>query len=176
MNTLTPVALPPGRLTLATSPSWTGSKPLANTMGMVVVAAFAATAEVLSVATSIATSRRTSSVARATNRSSWPLEKRYSIATLRPSAKPNSSRAFKNGTRIGASVSGERPLKYPITGIAVCCARAARGSESVLAASAMNSRRFMAPHFTHSRYENIRSGIQRLGACCIEQVMAGQDR
>ena len=41
---LTPVRLPPGRLRLATRPSFTGSKPTRNTIGMVVVAALAATA------------------------------------------------------------------------------------------------------------------------------------
>src|SRR5262249_61126838 len=41
---LTPVTLPPGRLRLATSPSLTGSPPLANTTGTVVVAALAAIA------------------------------------------------------------------------------------------------------------------------------------
>ena len=42
---VTPVTLPPGRLMLATRPSETGSLPLANTIGMVAVAAFAAWAE-----------------------------------------------------------------------------------------------------------------------------------
>src|SRR5262249_742213 len=40
----TPVTLPPGRLRLATRPSLTGSLPLANTIGTVVVAALAARA------------------------------------------------------------------------------------------------------------------------------------
>ena len=37
----TPVALPPGRLRLATSPVWDGSLPTLNTIGIVVVAALA---------------------------------------------------------------------------------------------------------------------------------------
>src|SRR5262249_39977383 len=41
---LTPVTLPPGRLRLATRPNLTGSVPLANTIGIVVVAALAASA------------------------------------------------------------------------------------------------------------------------------------
>ena len=40
-----PVALPPGRLRLATRPSLTGSSPLVKTMGMVEVAALAARAD-----------------------------------------------------------------------------------------------------------------------------------
>ena len=44
VNWVTPVTLPPGRLRLATRPSWTGSLPISKTIGMVVVAAFAASA------------------------------------------------------------------------------------------------------------------------------------
>ena len=39
VNTWTPVVLPPGRLKLLTSPSWTGSLPLTKTIGIVGVAA-----------------------------------------------------------------------------------------------------------------------------------------
>ncbi len=39
-----PVILPPGRLSLATRPTFTGSSPVANTMGIVAVAALAACA------------------------------------------------------------------------------------------------------------------------------------
>src|SRR5262249_6330069 len=41
---LMPVALPPGRARLATKPSWTGSPPTPNTIGIVVDAALAASA------------------------------------------------------------------------------------------------------------------------------------
>jgi hypothetical protein len=41
--------------------------------------------------------------------------------------KPVASKPFRNGTRHGASASGERLLRYPITGIGSCCARAASG-------------------------------------------------
>ena len=44
----TPVTLPPGRLRLATTPSLTGSPPVANTIGTVFVAALAAIATRLS--------------------------------------------------------------------------------------------------------------------------------
>ncbi len=50
-----PVMLPPGRLRLATSPSLTGSPPVANTTGNVVVAALAAIAAAVSVAAITAT-------------------------------------------------------------------------------------------------------------------------
>ena len=44
MKKLIPVRLPPGRARLATSPSSTGSSPTMKTIGIVVVAALAASA------------------------------------------------------------------------------------------------------------------------------------
>ena len=49
------MTLPPGRLRLATRPSWTGSPPVSKTIGMVVVAAFAASAAGVLVAAITAT-------------------------------------------------------------------------------------------------------------------------
>jgi hypothetical protein len=43
-NDVTPVMLPPGRLRLGTSPAATGSAPVSKTIGIVVVAAFTASA------------------------------------------------------------------------------------------------------------------------------------
>ena len=63
VKTLAPVAFPPGRLRLATSPSWTGSSPAPKTMGIVVVAALTANAEGQSVAISSVAGQRTSSEA-----------------------------------------------------------------------------------------------------------------
>src|SRR5262249_47911860 len=61
-----PVMLPPGRFRLATSPYCTGSLPFAKTMGMVVVAAFAARAETtLPVVKMTSTRRATRSAASA---------------------------------------------------------------------------------------------------------------
>ena len=45
VTTATPVALPPGRLMLATSLARTGSTPLMKRIGIVAVAAFAARAD-----------------------------------------------------------------------------------------------------------------------------------
>src|SRR6516162_8860949 len=59
----TPVRLPPGRLTLSTRPVLTGSAPVENTIGMVLVATFAADAAGASKATITATPRLTSSPA-----------------------------------------------------------------------------------------------------------------
>ena len=64
---LTPVAFPPGRLRLETKPSITGSPPVTNTIGTVVFADFAASAD--SVFPTIrATCWRTKSATRAGNR------------------------------------------------------------------------------------------------------------
>ena len=82
---VTPVTLPPGRLSPATRPSRIGSEAISKTIGMVVVAAFAASAAGVLVAAITATCLRTRSAAIAGNRSSWPSAQRYSIATLRPS-------------------------------------------------------------------------------------------
>jgi hypothetical protein len=67
---LIPVRLPPGRLRLATRPIFTGSAPMTKTMGIVAVAALAASvAGVLAGVTMTATRRRTSSAASAGRRS-----------------------------------------------------------------------------------------------------------
>jgi hypothetical protein len=58
-KTALPVTFAPGRLRLATRPKVTGSVPVAKTMGMVVVAAFAARAAVAPSAKITATRRRT---------------------------------------------------------------------------------------------------------------------
>ena len=72
-----PVALPPGRGRLETSPSFVGSPPITNTIGIEVVAALAARAELEPpAATSTATGSRASSAARAGSRSSSPSAQR----------------------------------------------------------------------------------------------------
>ena len=86
LSQLMPVTFAPGRLRLATKPSFTGSPPVAKTIGMTAVAALAATPDAVTpVATMTVTCRRTRSAARTGNRSYWPSDQRYSIATLRPS-------------------------------------------------------------------------------------------
>jgi len=63
---LMPVTLPPGRLRLLTRPFLTGSNPVTNTIGTVVVAALAASVEGV-FPTIRATCRRTKSATRAGN-------------------------------------------------------------------------------------------------------------
>ena len=81
-NWVTPVMLPPGRLRLATRPSLIGSPPVSKMIGMVVVAAFAASAAGVEVAAITATCRRTSSAAIPGSRSYRFSPQRYSILTF----------------------------------------------------------------------------------------------
>ena len=70
LRKLIPVTLPPGRARLATRPSLTGSSPTVKTIGIVVVAALAASAAACRpVAAITATWRRTNSAASAGSRS-----------------------------------------------------------------------------------------------------------
>ena len=66
---LTPVTFQPGRVRLLTRPTATGSLLLANAMGVLVVAAFAARAAALPKAAMTATLRPTRSAASPGNRS-----------------------------------------------------------------------------------------------------------
>src|SRR5262249_50030213 len=77
-NRVTPVALPPGRLRLATRPISTGSPPLRKTIGMVEVATLAAYAAALETAYRTVTLRPTNSAANAGRRSGRSLDQRYS--------------------------------------------------------------------------------------------------
>src|SRR5262245_17186935 len=81
----TPVTLPPGRLRLETRPSSTGSAPVANTIGIVAVAALAASAAGGPNVRMRATGSATSAAANAGSRSKRPSAERYLIARLRPS-------------------------------------------------------------------------------------------
>src|SRR5438128_7482533 len=125
LRDLTPVALPPGRLRLATRPSATGSEPVPKTIGMLEVAALAATAPAVLTGTAItATCRRTRSAANSGIRSSPPPAQRNSIATLRPSTYPVSLKPLRNASRCLTLTCAEVEPRKPITGIAGCCARA----------------------------------------------------
>jgi hypothetical protein len=88
------------------------------------------------------TRRRTRSAAISGSRSSWPSAQRNSIATLRPSTKPDCARPWRNPSSILALRSGEPVCRKPITGIATCCARAASGHAAAAPPSAaINFRR-----------------------------------
>jgi hypothetical protein len=74
--------LPPGRAKLSTMPRSTGSEPVTKTIGIVAVAAFAASTEPPDAAIT-ATCRFTRSAASRGNRSYRPSAHRYSMPTLR---------------------------------------------------------------------------------------------
>ena len=139
----TPVMLPPGRLRLATRPSLTGSPPLAKTIGIVVVAALAASADGVVRRRSRPPAGGSRSATSAGNRSGRSSAQRNSIATFRPSTKPASFRPWRNAVMSAASAS-DALRRNPTTGIAGCCARAANGHATVPPpSSAMNSRRLI---------------------------------
>ena len=81
-----PVMFPPGRARLCTRPEPTGSATAAMTIGMVVVACFAANAHGVKVATITSTGSRASSLASSGNRSVFPSAERTSKAKFCPSA------------------------------------------------------------------------------------------
>src|SRR6266446_9119346 len=138
-----PVALPAGRLKLATRPSCTGSPPAVNTIGMVAVAFFAAPAAGDPVATSDAAGSPISSAARDGRRSKLPSAYRYSIATFRPTTKPCCSNPSRTPVRSGVSASAERLLRYPMTGRPGCAVAPNGASAAAPPISARSSRRFM---------------------------------
>lgn len=96
---VTPVTLPPGRLRLATSPAATGSAPVANTIGMVDVAAWAArVAGMLAGVTITATLCLTRSAASGESLSNLFSAQRYVIVTFLPSIKPASAKPFRKAS------------------------------------------------------------------------------
>jgi len=143
-NEVAPVTLPPGRLRLATRPRSTGSVPEEKTIGMVAVAAFAATAAAVLPGVAInATLRRIRSAAIAGSSSFLPEAQRYSMATFWPSIKPASASPLRKAATRLAFSSGDPACRNPITGTAGCCARAASGHAAAAPNRVMNWRRFM---------------------------------
>src|SRR5262245_40457901 len=68
---------------------------------------------------------------------------------------------------MGTSVSRDLALKYPITGIADCCARAPTCHATTPPTSAMNYRRLTRPSHPSLGDQYIRSRAERSGDCCI---------
>src|SRR5262249_48371069 len=143
---LMPVALPPGRARLATRPNLTGSSPTPNTIGIVEVAALAASEAGLLPGVAItATRRRTRSAMSDGKRSYWPSSQWYSTITFWPSTVPVSLRPMRNAAPKRAESLGDRALRKPTIGTAVCCwARAASGHADAPPIALMKSRRRIA--------------------------------
>jgi hypothetical protein len=184
LTMLTPVRLLPGRARLVTRPVRTGSSATINTMGMLVVAAFAGRAAGLFAAIT-ATRRRTNSAANSGSRSYLSSAQRYTIATFSPSTKPVSFRPRWNARRRSANTSGDALLRNPTTGIAGCCARAASGHAAAPPSSVMKSRRFTAQYSRASdgndstpqlRQETVRCGISLRAMSVVGQTEKSRQR
>jgi hypothetical protein len=143
-NVVTPVRLPPGRFRPETSPSSIGSLPTQKMIGIVEVAAFAASvAGVLPGVAITFTRRRTRSAASAGNRSLWPSAQRYSIATFLPSTYPVSLRPWWNaGIRLAQRLRDSLPSS-PIIGIDGFACAATGQTTAAPPKIVMNSRRCM---------------------------------
>jgi hypothetical protein len=127
---LIPVALPPGRLRLATNPSSTGSSAIRKKIGMIDVAALAArVAGVLDSVAMTDTGFLTSSSANSGSLAFCPPAQRYSIATFWPSIKPTLRKPRLNPASRFTFGSREAECRKPITGIAAC-ARAVIGQRN----------------------------------------------
>jgi hypothetical protein len=140
---LKPVIFPPGFAKLATTIS--GSPIAAMTMGVVVVAFFAARTAGVPLVTITSTFKRTKSVASSANRSPRPSAERYSITRFCSSMYPRARKLWRNASKFAAfnciDVVSSTPMRQTLPG---CCARAATGH--AIAAppkSVMNSRRLM---------------------------------
>jgi hypothetical protein len=140
-----------------------------------VVADLAAWAEML-FATIAATWRRTRSAASAPSRSWCSSAQRYSIAMFWPSTNPASLRPWRKAATKCAEPAAAVLRRNPITGIAGCCARAAKGQAAALPSSAMKSRRLTgSPQSQPSRTDYSRSGpciAARSGNLCPRWVIS----
>ena len=120
-----PVILPPGRARLAIRPAPTGSVALTITMGMVVVAPFAANGVGPPETTIRSTLRRTKSAARSGNRSSFCSANRYSMVMFFPSIHPSLLSSCRSASKRTALAEAVLLSRKPMRKIfPVCCARA----------------------------------------------------
>jgi hypothetical protein len=137
------VTLPPGRLRLTTRQAWTGSTPITKAIGIVAVAALAASAAATPPGVTMTLAARlTRSTASSGSPALSPCPQRYSIAMLRPSTKPASASPLREPVTYFVFASGDPGWSNPIAGIAACCARATTGHAAAPPRSVMNSRRF----------------------------------
>src|SRR5262249_29050770 len=104
--------LPPGRARLSGSLVPITSPTDAITMGIVLVAFRAASAEGVPLVTMTSTLRRTSSAANAGKRSARPSADRYSMMRLRPSSYPSSRRPLRKASKLAALACGGYCLQH----------------------------------------------------------------
>src|SRR5262245_35360398 len=129
-----PVTLPPGRAKLAIRPSATGSTEVVITIGMVVVAFFAANTGAVDVPTMTSTLRRTSSAASSGRRSFFCSANRYSKAMFFPSIQPSLLSSCRNAsTRTAlpeAVLLSRKPMRKTFP---ACCAETGTQSAKSMA-------------------------------------------
>ena len=125
-----PVTLPPGRPRLATRPKATGSPAFAITMGIVVVALWAANAGCPPETIIRSTFSRTKSAARSGSRSNFPSANRYSRVKFFPSIHPSLRISCRNASKRGALpealLLSRKPMRGTFPG---CCASAPTENE-----------------------------------------------
>ena len=132
-----PVTLPPGRARLATKPAPTGSAAFAITMGMVVVAFFAANAGRVPETTIRSTLRRTRSAASSGRRSGFCSANRYSMVIFFPSIHPSLLSSCRNASTRTALPEAVLASRKPMRKIfPACCASAEPQSAKSMAQSA----------------------------------------
>src|SRR5262245_5082230 len=136
---------------------------MTKTIGILLVAAFAATAEGSPPAATITATRRLArSAANTGRRSYWPFAQRYSIDTFWPSMKPDCFKPPRSASVMWTDSSADALASKPITGIAGCCARVASGQATTPPSSDMNSRRLcMSP----DRQDHGEAKIKRYHTC-----------
>jgi hypothetical protein len=140
-----PVALPFGRVKLATTPLPTGSATTGKMIGMTAVARFAASTGSAECVTMTSTLRRTSSAIISADLSRRPSAQRYSIETVRPSIPPSSrSRCKKASVHCLWAEAVFVPRNPMIGNLLVGCPRAAIGHAATAPPSSVtNSRRLV---------------------------------
>ena len=120
---LKPVAFPPGRARLSTSPAATGSPTTAITIGIVRVVALRALAAGVPPVTMTSTPLRTRSAASPDSVSGWSYPHFHSIAIVLPSTNPSSLNPSRNAFVRGDDDAGAPGRRTPIRGIfRDCCA------------------------------------------------------
>ncbi len=170
----TPVALPPGRLRLATSPNLTGSSPARKTSGIVALALRTPSAEPMPPVTMTDAPREMRSVASAGSRSNCPSAQRYSMTTFWPSTKPTSARPLRNEIRRLRYPLSAPLLRNPMTGV-VTVARALRAA--MLGRTADERNEFAPPHSNTSLARAVKAiGSDRPKAAAVLRLTAMKNR
>ena len=132
--------LPPGRARLAIKPIPTGSPAFAITMGIVVVAFFAANAAGVARTTIKSTFRRTRSAASSGMRSGFCSPNRYSMVKFFPSSHPSLRISCRKVSMRPALPEAVVAVRKPMRKIfSVCCASAA-GAEIRMAVASNQKR------------------------------------